>query len=176
MTLDGTAGSFDNNEIWAGAPGQGNYVEFGHTLNTVPGVPPSHWFWARTVNGVQQGFELNRAYSHLTAYNATIKWTGSSGAWQYWQGGTQIGSGGGSAPVGPIVNPIMGAEIGAGTLTQQDSIYSYNAGRVQSGVSYPNWANPGRTNHDVPPFDTSGSFGNTWIDDENPSVGGALGC
>jgi hypothetical protein len=176
MTLDGTAGGFDNNEVWAIAPGSGNYVEFGHTRNTLPGVPTLHWFWARTNNGIQQGFDLSASYANLTVYNATIRWTGSSGLWEFYQGGARYGNGGGNYPVGPIVTADLGTEMGSSTTTPQNSIYDFNSGRTQSGVDYSTWSNPPRIVHDVPPFDPNGSYGDTWISDDNPSTGGVFGC
>lgn len=176
MTLDGTTSGHDSNELWAEAPGSNNYVEFGHTRFALPGIPLSHWFWARTNNNVQEDFHLNIAFVNQADYNATIKWTGASGQWQFIQGGSLFGNGSGNWPVGPVSTGVLGAEIYASTTLTQNSVFDTNSGRVQSGVYYSDWANPPRTFHDVPPFDSLGSFGNTWISDENPSVGGVLGC
>lgn len=142
---------FDNNEIWAGGPGSGNYVEFGITMNGKSGYPTYHWFYARTNGGSQTGFELNRAYSPGVDANDTIIYEGKTGNWVFKQGGTVFGQTAGDFPLGPIVDAQLGGEIGANSATdQQNSLYDYNAGRIQSNVTYSTWANPAIYVHDVP--------------------------
>ena len=184
LTLQPGAGNFDNNEIWALAPGSGNYVEFGHTRNGKSGVPTFHWFFAQTINGVQTGVESTRSFLTLTTYNATIVYSqhyvGSllTPSWQFIAGRTQYGSV--DYPAGPISEAEQGGEIGAGGtsgLSQQDSFYDSNFGRIQSGVRYSDWSGAPRFPHDVPPFDPNGAYSsNVFISDQNPSVPGTSGC
>ncbi|HET7741147.1 MAG TPA: hypothetical protein VFL67_10900 [Mycobacterium sp.] len=96
--------------------------------------------------------ELNRAYTSGTDANDTIIWQGSAGYWVFKQGGTVFAQTAGNAPLGPIVNAQLGAEMEAlNTYDQQNSFYDYNAGRIQSNVYYTTWANPPIYEHDVPP-------------------------
>lgn len=174
---------FDTNELWALTdpyPYTNNYVEFGHAKQEVGGgVPTDHWFWARTVNGFQQEFDLMHTFAHNTVYNATILWNTSSGNWEFYQGGSLFGSGSGTWPSGPITFAQMGGEMDSQyTNTQQNSFddgVSPYAGRIQSGVHYTGWGG-GFAYHDVPPYSVNWSHGNTYMRDYNPNVGGLDGC
>jgi hypothetical protein len=176
MSNDGYGGDFTNNEIWTRVTNTSDYVEFGQTYDPMPGLPTRHWFWARTISGVQQGFDLNVTYYNSVSYKATVRWTGAGGSWKFLAGTTTLASGPGATPSGPIMVPILGAETGSLTLLQQNSIYDNNAGRIQNGTTFSTWAVQGWLDHDVPPFDSSGYWGDTYVNDQNPSVGGAGGC
>ena len=174
---------FDTNELWAATdpyPGTQNYVEFGHAREEVGGgVPTDHWFWARTNGGIQKEFDLMATFSHNTVYNATILYNTAAGYWQFYQGGALYGQGADNFPYGPITYAVMGGEMYSQyTNTQQNSFHdglSPYAGRVQSGVSYTGWSG-GDPSHDVPPYSTAWSQGDTYIRDYNPNVGGVNGC
>lgn len=179
MSLDDSLGdgTFNNNEIWTGTPAPNYYVEFGHTYHIMPGLPTAHWFWARTLNGTMQGFDLNKSYTNGTAYNATINWTGSSGSWLFYQGGTLYGSGGGNYPNGPIKDAQVGGEMnsklqGVQVLSFSDS----NSGRVEDGVRYTNLNGATLNQHAVPPFSSSPSWGDGYISDHAPANGSGNVC
>jgi hypothetical protein len=176
QTLE-SATKFDTNEIWAVVPGTANYVEFGHAREIPTGsYLTDHWFWARTNGGAQQEFDLSNTFTHGTAYNATIKMNTSTGDWQYYQGGSLLGQGALGYPAGPINRADMGGEMySINTNTEQNSFSDGSAGRIQSGVSYSGWA-ASPFAHDVPPYSSSVSWGNTYIRDYNPSVSGVAGC
>lgn len=175
MNTFGASPQINTQELWVVDLGGGQWVEYG----IVQGGPVAgglggtsttgpRWFWARYASGVFYSYATaSPTPSFGTTYNATIKWVSTE--WQFWQGGSQRGSG--TFPAGPIPTGNAGAETT--NNGNQDSGSITGLTRVQGGIQYFNWANPPHS-FDSPPFSSSKSTSS--ITYSIPGSGGSGGC